>query len=450
MADLKQKEVMYIKGAPDVLLDKCSHYLDASGNHKPLDAAFHLAYKTAYEAFGGNGERVLAFAMSVLKSSIADEEKKDPKYKQKKTKELALKDKDAVKEFCFLGLISLIDPPRPEVPSAISDCHNAGIKVVMVTGDHPITAAAIARNIGLITHPTREDIAKQNGVPVEKVNESEVGAVVIHGHQINDMTDDDWRVVISKPDIVFARTSPEQKLIIVKKFTSAGYLTAMTGDGVNDSPALKQAAIGIAMGKNGSDVAREAADIILLDDNFASIVVGIREGRLLFSNLKKSIAYTLAHTMPEVTDALAFILLAYPLPTTAILLLCIDLLTELLPAMSLAYENPENNIMQMKPRLVAEDRLISFPLLGYSYFQAGAMISIACFTSYFLAFWSFGITIAEVASFGTTYFSVYPTENYISLSGVLFTPDMQLEVLYSAIIIMNPNLCVILLCCLSH
>jgi sodium/potassium-transporting ATPase subunit alpha len=270
----------------------------------------------------------------------------------------------------------------------------------MVTGDHPITAAAIARQIGLITRPTRSDIASRNGIDVKDVNESEVGAVVIHGHQINDMTDADWSVVLSKPDIVFARTSPEQKLIIVKKFTAAGYLTSMTGDGVNDSPALKQASIGIAMGKNGSDVAREASDIILLDDNFASIVVGIKEGRLLFANLKKSIAYTLAHTMPEVTDALAFILFTYPLPTTAILLLCIDLLTELLPAMSLAYESPESDIMRMKPRVVHEDRLISFPLLGYSYFQAGAMISVACFFSYFLAFYSYGITMAEIASFG--------------------------------------------------
>jgi sodium/potassium-transporting ATPase subunit alpha len=152
---------------------------------------------------------------------------------------------------------------------------------------------------------------------------------------------------VSKKEIVFARTSPEQKLTIVKEFTKAGNVTAMTGDGVNDSPALKQAAIGVAMGLNGSDVAREAADIVLLDDNFASIVIGIREGRLLFANLKKSVAYTLTHLTPEVVPVFLWALIGMPQGMGAIQTLCIDLLTELLPATSLAFEVAEGNIMQV-------------------------------------------------------------------------------------------------------
>jgi sodium/potassium-transporting ATPase subunit alpha len=198
----------------------------------------------------------------------------------------------------------------------------------MVTGDHPITAGAIARNIGLITLPTREDLARERGVPPSEVEEHEVKAVIVHGATIPAMTDSDWATLISKTEIVFARTSPEQKLTIVQQFTAAGNIVAMTGDGVNDSPALKQAAIGVAMGLNGSDVAKEAADIVLLDDNFASIVVGIKEGRLLFANLKKSVAYTLTHLTPEVIPVLLWAFIGFPQALGGILTLCIDLLTE--------------------------------------------------------------------------------------------------------------------------
>lgn len=429
MEGMDGRNIMYIKGAPDVLLYKCSHYMDQNGAQVPVDQSFNASYQEAYELFGGNGERVLAFAMKILDEPYEAMKARNPNYEKDLSESLARKGIDSVKEFCFLGLISLIDPPRPEVPGAVSDCHTAGIKVVMVTGDHPLTAAAIARNIGLITLPTREVIAKRDGIAPEDVNEEDVGAVVVHGTNINDLTDDEWAIILSKEEIVFARTSPEQKLIIVKKFTEKGYLTAMTGDGVNDSPALKQAAIGIAMGKNGSDVAREAADIILLDDNFASIVVGIREGRLLFANLKKSIAYTLAHGPPEVAAALFYCVLNYPVPIDAILILFIDLLTELLPAMSLAYEGPESNIMRSKPRIVTEDRLISIPLLSYSYFQAGLIETVACLTSYFLAFYYFGISAKEVANFDGRYFSPLPIGPYLGDNGEIYSVERQLQIM---------------------
>jgi len=237
-----------------------------------------------------------------------------------------------IKDLVFVGLVTLQDPPRKEVPKAIADCHTAGVKVVMVTGDHPLTAAAIARKIGLITMDTRDVLAKKRGVPPQEVPEDDVHAVVVKGADIPGMTEQDWKVLVSKKEIVFARTSPEQKLIIVDEFTKAGNVTAMTGDGVNDSPALKKAAIGVAMGLNGSDVAREAAEIVLLDDNFASIVVGIKEGRLLFSNLKKSVAYTLAHLVPEVIPVLLWAFVGIPQPMAPLLTLCIDLLVRSTPS----------------------------------------------------------------------------------------------------------------------
>ena len=272
------KEVLFLKGAPDVLLGKCSTFLNEKGEEIPIDENFMHLYTETYENFGGNGERVLGFARKYLSNTIEREEAVNPSYKDLLKDQLVGKKQGVIpmKDLCFIGLVTLIDPPRLEVPQAITDCHTAGVKVVMVTGDHPLTAQAIARKIGLITLPTRDALAKEKKCSNEEISEDDVGAVVIPGSAIPQMTDDDWKIVFSKKEIVFARTSPEQKLTIVKKFSANGNITAMTGDGVNDSPALKQADIGIAMGLNGSDVAREAADLVLLDDNFASIVIGIR------------------------------------------------------------------------------------------------------------------------------------------------------------------------------
>ncbi len=405
------RQVLFLKGAPDVLLSKCSFYMNKEGQYVPIDETFRALYTSVYEDFGGNGERVLGFAMKPLLKSLDEELAANPQFKEKLREDLIGKKTDTpVKDLIFVGLITLLDPPRPEVPKAVSDCHSAGVKVVMVTGDHPLTAAAIARKIGLITLPTRDVLAKERGIPADQVPEEDIKAVVVHGTQITNMTEDDWKVLVSKKEIVFARTSPEQKLTIVKEFTKAGNVTAMTGDGVNDSPALKQAAIGVAMGMNGSAVAKEAADIVLLDDNFASIVTGIREGRLLFANLRKSIAYTLAHLTPEVIPVLIWGFGGIPQPMGSLFTLCIDLLTELVPATSFAYEKAESLIMQVPPRDVKKDKLTSFNLLFYAYIQAGFILTVGCFLYYFRAFGRYGVTAQDLFDNNNKYF---PYTDYI-------------------------------------
>jgi len=210
-------------------------------------------------------------------------------------------------------------------------------------------------------------------------------AAVVHGGMLRDMTEKDLDNLLNNhPEIVFARTSPQQKLIIVEGCQRNGAIVAVTGDGVNDSPALKKADIGVAMGIAGSDVSKQAADMILLDDNFASIVTGVEEGRLIFDNLKKSIAYTLTSNIPEISPFLFFILADVPLPLGTVTILCIDLGTDMVPAISLAYEKAESDIMKRKPRDSKRDKLVNDRLISIAYGQIGFIQAAAGFFTYFV------------------------------------------------------------------
>ena len=261
-------------------------------------------FNRVYEGLGGLGERVFGFCDFELS-------KKDfPVGFEFDAEDVNF----PIEGLRFLGLMSMIDPPRAAVPDAVAKCRSAGIKIIMVTGDHPITAKAIAKSVGIISEGNRtvEDLAEERGIPVEQVNPRDARAAVIHGSKLKDITDEELDNILKHhTEIVFARTSPQQKLKIVEGCQRGGAIVAVTGDGVNDSPALKQADIGIAMGITGSDVSKQAANMILLDDNFASIVVGVEEGRLIFDNLKKSIAYTLSSNIPEITPFLVFIVVSY-------------------------------------------------------------------------------------------------------------------------------------------
>ncbi|XP_030377311.1 sodium/potassium-transporting ATPase subunit alpha [Scaptodrosophila lebanonensis] len=365
--------VVEMKGAPERILDRCSTII-INGETVPLTDKLKDEFETAYMEMGGMGERVLGFADLHLPKAYFPQsyefDAEPPNFPLTKLR--------------FLGLISLIDPPRAAVPDAVSKCRSAGVRVIMVTGDHPITAKAIARSVGIITKPTAEDLAKQRGVPITAVDPRDATAIVVHGGELREMKAEDLdSVIYFHNEIVFARTSPQQKLIIVEACQRRGEIVAVTGDGVNDSPALKRADIGVAMGIAGSDVSKQAADMILLDDNFASIVVGIEEGRLIFDNLKKSIAYTLTSNLPEITPFLLFMTFDIPLALGTIAILCIDIGTDMMPAISLAYEKAESDIMKRMPRDPFEDRLVNKKLILMAYLQIGVIQTVACFFTFF-------------------------------------------------------------------
>ncbi|KAI5092453.1 sodium/potassium-transporting ATPase subunit alpha-3 [Silurus meridionalis] len=374
---LDLRYLLVMKGAPERILERCSTIL-IKGQELPLDEQWKEAFQTAYMDLGGLGERVLGFCHLYLN------EKEFPRGYSFDSDEMNF----TTSGLCFAGLISMIDPPRATVPDAVMKCRTAGIRVVMVTGDHPITAKAIAANVGIISEgsETVEDIATRLRIPVEQVKKRDARACVINGGQLKEMSSDELDEALKNhPEMVFARTSPQQKLIIVESCQRLGSIVAVTGDGVNDSPALKKADIGIAMGIAGSDAAKNAADMILLDDNFASIVTGVEQGRLIFDNLKKSIAYTLTKNIPELTPYLIYITVSVPLPLGCITILFIELATDIFPSVSLAYEKAESDIMHLKPRNPRRDRLVNEALAVYSYFQIGAIQSFAGFTDYFTA-----------------------------------------------------------------
>ncbi|XP_038657956.1 sodium/potassium-transporting ATPase subunit alpha [Scyliorhinus canicula] len=372
----ESRYLLVMKGAPERILDRCSKIL-LNGEEQELTEEMKEAFQNAYLELGGLGERVLGFCHFALPEDTYGEgfpfDGDEPNF--------------PLTDLCFVGLMSMIDPPRAAVPDAVGKCRSAGIKVIMVTGDHPITAKAIAKGVGIISegNETVEDIAARLNIPSSQVNPRDAKACVIHGTDLKDLTVEQLDDILHyHTEIVFARTSPQQKLIIVEGCQRQGAIVAVTGDGVNDSPALKKADIGVAMGIAGSDVSKQAADMILLDDNFASIVTGVEEGRLIFDNLKKSIAYTLTSNIPEITPFLVFIIGNVPLPLGTVTILCIDLGTDMVPAISLAYEQAESDIMKREPRNPKTDKLVNERLISMAYGQIGMIQALGGFFTYFV------------------------------------------------------------------
>ncbi|GAB7026679.1 cation-translocating P-type ATPase [Geotalea toluenoxydans] len=356
--NVEGKQIACLKGAPDVAITMCDSIL-INGMAQPLTDNHKRAYLAAYEEFAGKGERVLLLAYREVAPRETWENRDLPSG-----------------GFIFVGLVGMFDPPRAGVAEAVKAIRSAGVRVVMVTGDYQTTAIAIGRMIGIITTQTPR---------------------LILGKELRDMSDAmlDWE--LEEKEVLFARLSPEQKLRIVQALQRHGHVVAVTGDGVNDAPALKQADIGVAMGLSGTDVAREAADMVLLDDNFATLLPAIKEGRTIFDNLKKSIAYTVTHAVPEVVPYLAFLLLGIPLPLTVMLILAIDLGTDMLPAIALASERSERDIMQLPPRSRSE-RLVNGRLIFVAYGFKGVIEAAAAFYAYFSVLhaggWQFGMPLA--------------------------------------------------------
>jgi len=308
-----QTLLVCVKGAPEALLDRCTSERTADG-----DRPFILADKLAEaERLAARGLRVLAIAERRLVAATA------------LTDSSALADPTTGLEtdLTLLGLVGLIDPPRAEVLAAVNECKTAGIVPVMITGDHPATARAIAERLGIATTTDR----------------------VMTGDELAKLSDEDFAAIV--PELrVYARVDPEQKIRIVKALQAHGEFTAMTGDGVNDAPALKRADIGVAMGKGGTDVAREAAHMVLLDDNFATIVSAVREGRKIFDNIRKFIKYTMTSNSGEIWTIFLAPFLGLPIPLLPIHILWINLVTDGVPGLALTAEPPERNIMHRPPR----------------------------------------------------------------------------------------------------
>ena len=273
--------------------------------------------------------------------------------------------------------MGLEDPPRPEVPDAIRKCHEAGIRVIMVTGDHPHTARAIAREIGLI----------RGEAPV-----------VITGDELRRLSDIQLQLALDAPEIIFARVGADQKMRIVTALQKKGEIVAVTGDGVNDAPALKKADIGIAMGITGTDVAREAADMVLLDDNFASIVAAIEEGRAVFENIRKFLTYILTSNIPELVPYLAFVLFRIPLPLTIIQILAVDLGTDMLPALGLGDGEAASRRDAAAAARPRSERLLNWPLAARAYLFLGMMEAAAAMAAFFFVLHGAGWHYGEMLS----------------------------------------------------
>jgi sodium/potassium-transporting ATPase subunit alpha len=368
--------IVVMKGAPERLLERCKTIL-LNGEEINMDKSLSKSVLDACLQLAVCGERVMAFCDLLLPTRIYP-----PNYQF---------DCEAVnfptERMRFVGLVSMIDPPKSNVPEAVTRCRSAGIKVIMVTGDHPATAKAIAKSVGIISKgsETVDDIAARLNIPMSEVDMHQATAAVITGEILRPMSDKDLDEILRvHSELVFARTSPTQKQMIVTGCQRQGHVVAVTGDGVNDSPALKQADIGIAMGICGTDVARNAADMVLLDDNFSTIVMGVVEGRRIFDNLKKSVAFTLTASTPEILPLMASVAFGIPLPLGTIAIVCINYVTDIWPAISLVFESAESDIMQRGPRDQQNDRLVSSRMLSMTYIQVGCMQACAGFFCYFV------------------------------------------------------------------
>ena len=334
-------EQAFVKGAPREILQLCTHLL-MGGKACPLDEATRTLILAANDDYARRALRVLAVARRDLPPRAG-----------------AYTPESVERELTFLGLMAMMDPPRPEVEAAVQICRRAGIRIVMITGDYGLTAESLARRVGMIAGPN---------------------ALIVTGAELETMSDAALRQVIDQ-EAIFARMAPDHKLRLVSAYQARGDVVAVTGDGVNDAPALRKADIGIAMGVIGTDVAKEAADIILTDDNFSAIVAAIEEGRAVYDNIRKFISYIFSSNVPEVLPFLLTSAIGIPPALTIRQILAVDMGTDILPAISLGTERPEPDIMEQPPRSKAQ-HLLDRRLLTRSFLWLGLIEAALCYLGY--------------------------------------------------------------------
>jgi magnesium-transporting ATPase (P-type) len=378
-------QLVYVKGAPKEVLALCTDVRN-NGQVLPMDNSVGARIMSANDDYARNGLRVLAVAYRRL-----------PEVSGSRSVPLDYSPASIERDLTFLGLMAMMDPPRPEVAQAVQKCHSAGIRIIMITGDYGLTAESIARRIGILktSHPK-----------------------IITGVDLDALDDQALKEAL-RQEIIFARVAPEHKLRVVTALKEMGEIVAVTGDGVNDAPALKKADIGIAMGLAGTDVAKEAADMILTDDNFASIVHAVEEGRAVYANIRKFAVYVFNSNMAE---AVPFILFLFsrgliPLPMTVMQVLAIDLGTDMVPAIGLGAEPPEAGIMQLPPRSQKEP-LLNVRLLGKALLWYGMIETVASMSAYFFLNWLNGWPRVPLAPEGTLAYRMATT---MTLAGVVVT-----------------------------
>lgn len=383
--------LIFTKGSPLDVLQHCQQIL-RDGHIEELSAAQRAEVTAANDTFASRGYRVLGVAT------------------QQKQEQQPQEAQELEQNLIFVGLVAMIDPPRAEVADAIAKCHQAGIRVTMVTGDYGLTAEAIARKIGLVNGKAR----------------------VVTGEEMGHLSDAQLRQILHKKSgLVFARMMPEQKLRLVQAYIAMGNIVAVTGDGVNDAPALRAAHIGIAMGMSGTDVAREAADIVLIDDNFATIVSAIEQGRAVYQNIRKFITYILSSNMAEFIPFLAMVFLKIPPALVILQILAIDLGTDMLPALALGAEEPEVGILLQPPRKKSKP-LLDISLLLRAYCFLGLLEGLAGMTGFLLVWWANGYGITQLQAINSailahsanaTQMAIYYQATTVTLAAIVACQD---------------------------
>ncbi len=378
------QRIAYIKGAPKEVLELCTHTY-CKGTQVELTDSQREEAMQANDQYARNGLRVLAIAYRLIS-------KDDPL-----PAALSAYTPELVEEkLTFIGLVVMADPPRPEVASAVKICQRANIRTIMITGDYGLTAESIAKKIGVVTseHPR-----------------------IISGVELEGLSEDQLKQAL-REEVIFARVAPEQKYRVVCCLQDMGHIVAVTGDGVNDSPALKKADIGVAMGISGTDVAKEAADMIITDDNFASIVKAIEEGRAVYSNIRKFLLYILNSNMSEATPSVAFLFSrgGIPLPLTVMQILTIDLGTDMMPALGLGTELPERGIMDQPPRSM-KDTLLNKRVIVKAFLWYGLLGSIISMGAYFFVNLLHGWPAVPLAASGL----IYRQATTMTLAAIVFS-----------------------------
>ncbi|MDI6882200.1 MAG: cation-transporting P-type ATPase [Methanothermobacter sp.] len=353
------KKVAYVKGAPKRIIS-LSKWISVDGKPEPLTREKRKEILQIHDELASQGFRMLAMAYRDLPNQLED-----------------YKPDNIEKDLILVGMTALQDPPRENVKEAVKECQRAGIRIIMITGDYGLTAAAIAKKIGII--------------PDENYQ-------IIKGKELDKLSDDELKNILKRENnIIFARTVPEHKMRIAKVLEGEEEVVTMTGDGVNDAPALKKADIGVAMG-SGTDVAKEAADMVLIDDNFATIVKAVKEGRTIYENIRKFITYIFSHETAEIVPFILMVFLGIPLPITVMQILAIDLGTDTLPALALGRSPPEADVMDKPPR-PPHERLLNLPIILRGYLFIGIIEAILVMSGYFWVLYNGGWTLGEHLAF---------------------------------------------------